>query len=823
MAANNRKRMGVRGRLLIAFLSIAAFVVLASVAALYSFLVVGGILDRITQRRMPSALNTLEIARQVEQIVAAAPAFLSVTTHDQRQGLLREIRSKIDGLNALVDELDSDDVGSSILLEIESVVKQLVDNLDALNRVVANRITFHDRKQHLISQLSKTSAGAHRALSPGIRVMDAKFSQLQRVVANLSIPQEERSRAIEELAKAISSLHPLQKTQAEVSSIADTLLNAASADSLADLNLVEFPLRKSLESLSLSSEALDQRLKNLLDARIEEFRDLIGGTNSLLEARSIELTLIANGEALLSENNELSRRLTQAAGRLVTNTKADIARAGFEARSAQSVSTATLAGIVVLSLVSSTLIVWLYVGRNLLVRLTSLKASMSAIAHGDLDATIPQGGSDEISEMAEALVVFRNTALEVKKSNLQEINDARRRLTDAIESITDGFSLFDAEDRLVLCNSMYRRLLYPGREKMVASGTSFESIIRKSAEGGLIRDAAGRVEEWIEDRLAQHNEPGQPHVQRRDDRWIMVSERKTDDGGTVATYTDITELKQHEVELDEKSKALEVLSTQLAKYLSPQVYASIFSGRQEVKIASNRKKLTVFFSDIADFTETADRLESEELTQLLNHYLTEMSRIALDYGATIDKYIGDAILIFFGDPESRGAKEDALACVKMAIAMRAKMRDLQAHWRDSGFNKPLKARVGIHTGYCTVGNFGSDDRMDYTIIGGTVNIASRLESASIPGETLISYETYALVSDQVHCEEQGEIDVKGVAYPIATYKVIDLVENLDNEDQALDQVLPHLKLDIDADNMSREEKKEAAAALRRAANRLACH
>ncbi len=110
----------------------------------------------------------------------------------------------------------------------------------------------------------------------------------------------------------------------------------------------------------------------------------------------------------------------------------------------------------------------------------------------------------------------------------------------------------------------------------------------------------------------------------------------------------------------ERTAALEQLSNQLAKYLSPQVYESIFRGKHEVKIASSRKKLTVFFSDIVDFTETADKLESEELTQLLNHYLTEMSQIALAHGATIDKYVGDAIMIFFGDPETKGAKEDAL-------------------------------------------------------------------------------------------------------------------------------------------------------------------
>ncbi len=279
-------------------------------------------------------------------------------------------------------------------------------------------------------------------------------------------------------------------------------------------------------------------------------------------------------------------------------------------------------------------------------------------------------------------------------------------------------------------------------------------------------------------------------------------------------------IDEREAELAEKSSALEQLSNQLAKYLSPQVYNSIFTGMQEVKVASNRKKLTVFFSDIAGFTETADRLESEELTQLLNHYLTEMSRIALDHGATIDKYVGDAILIFFGDPETKGVKEDALACVEMAIAMRKRMRDLGDVWRESGIERPLQVRMGLHTGYCTVGNFGSEDRMDYTIVGGAVNIASRLEALASPGEILISYETFAHVNDQVYCEERGAIEVRGIAYPVATYEVIDTYESLGRERRRFREHHPHVQLDLDLDAMTSDDRGQAARILRRALDLL---
>lgn len=275
-------------------------------------------------------------------------------------------------------------------------------------------------------------------------------------------------------------------------------------------------------------------------------------------------------------------------------------------------------------------------------------------------------------------------------------------------------------------------------------------------------------------------------------------------------------IDQREAELAEKSQALEQLSIQLAKYLSPQIYDSIFSGRQEVKVASSRKKLTIFFSDIVGFTETADRLESEELSQLLNHYLTEMSQIALDHGATIDKYVGDAILVFFGDPESRGARQDALSCVRMALAMRRKMHELADIWRQTGIEKPLRVRMGIHTGYCTVGNFGSENRLDYTIVGGAVNTASRLEEQARPGEILISYETFALVQEEIACEEFGEFEVKGIAYPVATYRVVDSYDQLERERQHFSEVHPKLKLDLDLASMTSSERNEAADILRRA-------
>jgi len=408
---------------------------------------------------------------------------------------------------------------------------------------------------------------------------------------------------------------------------------------------------------------------------------------------------------------------------------------------------------------------------------------------------------------------------------------SEQRLTDAIEAISEGFSLYDSEDRLVVCNSAYAELLYPGLGTP-APGTPYQMLIRNAATLGLVDDAKGRVDEWVAERLARHRQPGQPHVQRRSDgRWIHVNERKTTEGGTVAVYTNITEIKRAEEEVRiakgdleqanelvvEKNKALEALSTKLSKYLSPQVYSSIFSGSQEVKIASNRKKLTVFFSDIADFTATTDDLESEELTTLLNQYLTEMSKIALTHGATIDKYIGDAILAFFGDPETKGVKEDAIACVNMAVAMQRRMHELQAEWRDRGLQKPFQLRIGINTGYCTVGNFGSEDRMDYTIIGSEVNLASRLQSHARLGGILLSHETYSLARDHVLAEERTPIHAKGIAKPVRNYEVSALVDDSVKQGHALYEEQEGLRVLVDLQKL---DKAKAVTALESILSRL---
>ena len=160
----------------------------------------------------------------------------------------------------------------------------------------------------------------------------------------------------------------------------------------------------------------------------------------------------------------------------------------------------------------------------------------------------------------------------------------------------------------------------------------------------------------------------------RTDEWALRQEREQ-----------LLEDKLRDQEIiEEKNLQLEQLATRLAKYLSPQIYESIFSGKQSATTTLTRKNLTIFFSDIEGFTDLTDTLEPERLAAVINLYHSEMSAIAIECGGTLDKFIGDAIMVFFGDPETEGEVADALNAMEMSLRMKRRIAELQSHWKKLG-------------------------------------------------------------------------------------------------------------------------------------------
>jgi class 3 adenylate cyclase/HAMP domain-containing protein len=778
---NKSASMGVRGRLLLAFLGISMFSLVAAASGFYSLSQVGGALNEITEQRVPEALSWLELSRRVESVVRAAPALLVVKTDSARNEVSNEIASQIEQLEPFLQRSRSYETEDekTATTEVVKLFGDMTENLVSLDELVKKRLSIVVLEEKRIRDLFRANSIAKRMLSPGERILGAQMADWKRNQETAEANQLSNEKS--DLVNSIISLIPQQRAVLLVDSIHSDLLKITDADTAERIDVLIFPLKKSLEELYEVSLVVSKGAKRRLAKQVSILEGLTVGPNSLPLIRKNELAVIEQAEELLAVNVRLSKFLTNRVDFLVNSANSDIEKANFQAATIQTLNRKILIGIAALSLASSFLIVWLYVGRNLIARLTALSDSMLAIAGGNLRAPLPEPGSgDEIGRMAESLVVFRDTAIEVEENNLRDIETARRRLVDAIENSSEGFAFYDPDDCLVLCNTRYKELLYPNTDMDIEPGTAFETIIREAAENGHIVDAEGRIDEWVAERLAVHHDPGEPRVQqRRGGQWILITERKTGDGGTVAIYSDITDLKQREEELTTKSNALEETNKrlkkaqeQISKYIDPNITEKIFKGEFTAELSHKRTKLTMFFSDIKDFTQFTDASDPEDVAKLLNEYLGEMAQIVRKWGGTIPQFTGDSIYAIFGAPDSKGERGDALACLRMALEMQLKMKTLRDKWWNQGIQFPFEIRCGIHTGMANVGNYGSEGFMEYSAIGLNTNLASRLEQACKPGEIYISHTSWALVNDEIPCEEVGTIEVKGFHYPIQTYRVL---------------------------------------------------
>jgi class 3 adenylate cyclase len=209
----------------------------------------------------------------------------------------------------------------------------------------------------------------------------------------------------------------------------------------------------------------------------------------------------------------------------------------------------------------------------------------------------------------------------------------------------------------------------------------------------------------------------------------------------------------------------------IRRYVPEQVADAVLSDAPEAIERHERRKLTIFFSDLVGFTDLSDELEPEDLATVLHDYFTEMSAIARKHGGTVDDLVGDAVLVLFGAPDFTDDRDQALRAVRMAVEMQEAMGPLNRRWEAAGIPETLSVRMGVNTGVATVGNFGSAERTKYTALGKQVNVAARIQSQCEPGKVLISHPTWLLVRDEIPCTPKGELELKGLHKPMPAYEV----------------------------------------------------
>ncbi len=266
-------------------------------------------------------------------------------------------------------------------------------------------------------------------------------------------------------------------------------------------------------------------------------------------------------------------------------------------------------------------------------------------------------------------------------------------------------------------------------------------------------------------------------------------------------YFIVARWKQREQELVTLNDSHALANDIISRYVAIQLTDQVRLGNYAALARHERRRLTLFFSDIKGFSDTADAIEPEDLSLLLNEYLSEMTIIAQRFGATIDKFVGDAIMIFFGAPHSTNDRDQAQRAVQMGIDMQKSMHLLRKKWMDAGMSHPFHIRIGINTGQASVGAFGSQQRLEYTAIGRQVNLAARIQAHCTPDKVLISQSTWALVHDSVLCISKGEAVFQGSRDPVHIYEVQDVgtpsVDNfVDNPLDNLSKTMPDKTCDV---------------------------
>jgi len=207
------------------------------------------------------------------------------------------------------------------------------------------------------------------------------------------------------------------------------------------------------------------------------------------------------------------------------------------------------------------------------------------------------------------------------------------------------------------------------------------------------------------------------------------------------------------------------LTRKLTRYHSQKVLLEMRSGRSSLKrgLISDRRRITIFFSDLAGFQQLVEHLPPEELTRLMNDYLTEMVPLVESHGGVLTGFQGEGLMGLFGAPDAMEPAEQAGRAVRMAVAMHGKMAELRVKWREEGLPYEISIRIGIAQDYVTVGNFGSKELMEYTAIGAGVNLASRLQSNCTPGKTLVSFPVYVATRDEFRYGDSVYREFKGFA------------------------------------------------------------
>jgi signal transduction histidine kinase len=424
--------LGVRARLLLAFFGISAFAVMAAAAGIYAFRQVGERLELI-DARVPIVVSSMEISRAADRLIASTPALLAVTTTKERDEISSRMRPEVDRL--IIGLTDIGRVGTAIgsAVTIQLLVASLRSNLAELEALVGKRLETRERLAGHLQAVFQANQATQRLFAPWFQVMEMQIGRSLDQARKRDA--EPGAQDVRDLAAWIVLDRSAQAAQRGFADVLDQLVQTATVGEKPRLPVVGFQLRRGLDDLGAKAKDLDPKLGALFIEQLDRVRTLAFGPDAILAVRAQELDLIGSAEKLIAENANLSARLTAAVDELAWEAESDVSSSTKAAVSVQRLSARILLLFAILSLISSILIVWLYVGRNLIRRLMRLSDGMLAIAGGSHHSPIDVSGSDEVAEMGRVVEVFRKNTLE-RDELLAEKAQAADRLEQQVKERT---------------------------------------------------------------------------------------------------------------------------------------------------------------------------------------------------------------------------------------------------------------------------------------------------------------------------------------------------------------------------------------------------
>ena len=424
--------LGVRARLLLAFFGISGFAVLAAAAGIYAFRQVGDRLELI-DARVPQVVSSMEISRAADRLIASAPALLAATATKEREEISNRMRPEVDRLVTALNDIVRFGTAGEAPITIQLLVASLRSNLAELESLVGLRLETKERLTRLLQAVFQANQETQRLFAPWFQVMEMQISRsLDEARKRDAEPGAQAGR---DLAGSFVLDRSAQTAQRGFAAVIDQLVQTATVGEKSRLPVIGFQLRRSLDDLDAKAKDLDPKLRALFIEQVGRVRTLAIGPDAILAVRGQELDLIGSAEKLIAENADLSVRLTAAVDRLVSEAETDVDSSAKGALSVQRLSARILLSFAILSLIGSILIVWLYVSRNLIRRLTRLSGGMLAIAGGNHHTPIDISGSDEVAEMGRVVEILRKNTLE-RDDLLVEKAQAADRLEQQVKERT---------------------------------------------------------------------------------------------------------------------------------------------------------------------------------------------------------------------------------------------------------------------------------------------------------------------------------------------------------------------------------------------------